>query len=149
MEIRPPANDAEFAAYFALRYEVLRQPWGEPDGTEKDKFEDVAIHAAAFERGEVIGVGRLHFVNDAQGQIRYMAVRPGCSGRGVGAGILRFLEAAGVHHGLREITLNARENAVGFYQRLGYESMGEGPLLWGVIRHQRMRKLIEMEAAHG
>lgn len=149
MDIRTPANDAEFAAYFALRYEVLRQPWGEPDGTEKDKFEDAAVHAAAFEDRQLIGVGRLHFIDESQGQIRYMAVRQGFAGRGVGAAILRFLEAAGGKRGLREIILNARENAVGFYQRLGYEILGEGPLLWGVIRHQRMRKLLKKEVAHG
>lgn len=148
MEIRAPQTEAEWAEYFQLRYDILRKPWGEPDGTERDKFEDDAIHAAAYVNGKLVGVGRLHAFDLGVGQIRYMAVREDHAGRGVGREVLRFLEDQGSAAGIREIVLNARENAVGFYERVGYENIGEGPLLWGVIPHRRMRKLISKEASH-
>jgi len=145
--IGPPQSDEEFAAYFALRYEILRKPWGEPDGTERDKFDDDAVHAAATVDEKLAGIGRLHFIDERQGQIRYMAVKPEFQGQGVGREILRHLESIGYGYGLQEIILNARQNAVEFYQRLGYEILGEGPLLWGEIPHKRMRKLRRKEGA--
>ncbi len=149
ISIGAPQTEEEFAAYYALRYEVLRKPWGAPDGTEKDKFEDDAIHAAAYVYSQLAGVGRLHQINEREGKIRYMAVRDGYTGRGVGREILHYLEDLGYAYGVRVITLNARENAVSFYERHGYEILGEGPLLWGEIRHLRMRKTWETEAANG
>jgi ribosomal protein S18 acetylase RimI-like enzyme len=38
------------------------------------------------------------------------------------------------------IVLDAREAAVGFYRHNGYEVVGEGPVLFGEVRHSKMRK---------
>ncbi|MBK1859061.1 GNAT family N-acetyltransferase [Cerasicoccus arenae] len=150
MIVRPPVTDPEFAAYYALRYAVLRRPWGEPNGSELDEFEDTAFHLTAIEDDTVVGVGRLHPISPTEGQIRYMAVHEDFSGRGVGTQILNGLEAGGRERGFTSIMLNAREHAVGFYARNGYETMGEGPLLWDEIRHKVMRKqLAATEAPHG
>jgi len=142
MEIRSPQSPEEFAAYFELRFEVLRRPWGEPNGSERDELEAGAHHLAAFDGGRVVAIGRLHETMPGEGQIRFMAVHPDWAGRGVGGRLLAALESIAEERGMEVIILNARENALGFYQRHGYEIEGEGPLLWGRIPHKAMRKAL-------
>jgi hypothetical protein len=63
MVIRFPATESEFEAYYALRWKILREPWNQPPGSEKDEFEGEAVHLAAWDDyGKIIGVGRLHRV---------------------------------------------------------------------------------------
>ena len=143
MLIRPPANESEFAAYYDLRWRILRKPWSQPRGSEKDEFETEAFHVAAWtESGDVIAVGRLHRVSGDCAQIRYMAVDPSQRSRGFGAAILLELESLAVKSGFREIKLHARDQAVQFYRTHGYELMGRSHLLFGVIEHFEMRKRI-------
>ena len=64
-------------AYYAFRWQILREPWNQPPGSEKDEFESRAIHLAAWDdAGRLIGIGRLHRVAENYGQVRYMAVEP-------------------------------------------------------------------------
>jgi ribosomal protein S18 acetylase RimI-like enzyme len=44
------------------------------------------------------------------------------------------------------IVLDAREAAVGFYRRNGYEAVGEGHVLFGEVRHSKMRKRLDGSA---
>jgi predicted GNAT family N-acyltransferase len=141
MIIRSPANDSEFEAYYALRWSVLRAPWNQAPGSEKDEFEGNAIHLAAWnESGKIVGVGRLHRMAGRQGQIRYMAVEPRVQGRGIGKALLQELEVRAAQEGMIEIYLNAREESLQFYTESGYELLGPAHLLFGAIPHFRMRK---------
>ena len=38
------------------------------------------------------------------------------------------------------MVLNAREGATKFYERMGYKIRGEGPMLFGEIKHFRMQR---------
>jgi predicted GNAT family N-acyltransferase len=141
--IRPPANQSEFNAYYSLRWKILRKPWNQAVGSEKDEFESEAFHLGAWtESGELIAVGRLHRISEDCAQIRYMAVDPSQQGRGVGTAILRELESLAAKSGIREIKLNAREEAVRFYRAHGYESVRPSHRLFGLIQHFEMQKRI-------
>lgn len=143
MLIISPGTPAEWAAYYRLRYEVLRQPWQQPEGSERadDDFAPGITHALLpAPEGYAVGVGRLHASGPAQGQVRFMAVQPAWQGRGVGRQVLEFLEAAARQQGLREVVLQAREAAVPFYQRLGYTVVAPSHTLFGSIPHFLMRK---------
>jgi GNAT superfamily N-acetyltransferase len=136
-----PSSEQELAAYYQLRWRLLREPWGQPRGSERDELEDASWHAAAHAAdGTIVGVGRLHGIDADTGQIRYMAVQPDWRGRGVGAAILSALEAMAVENGMGRIELDAREEAVGFYRRHGYEVKGPAHTLFGRIPHRRMAK---------
>ena len=39
---RPPQSAEEFAAYYELRWRVLREPWSLPRGSERDELEGSA-----------------------------------------------------------------------------------------------------------
>jgi len=140
MEIRSPENAQEWESYFSLRYEVLRKPWNQPLGTERDGLEDQAKHFACFSASKIIGVGRLDQVSSEVFQIRYMAVHPDAQNKGIGRMIIREMEAEAWLNGAETILLHARENAMGFYESLGYELQSISHLLFGTIQHFLMQK---------
>ena len=135
-----PTSELDFDNYYQFRWKMLRQPWQQPHGSEQDDLEQQAVHRMIIKEEQIIAVGRLHKVSQTQAQIRYMAVDNNCQGQGLGKQIIEALEHEASKQGVNEITLNARENAVDFYQKLGYQSQGFSHLLYGEIRHISMTK---------
>jgi len=82
----------QFEKYYELRWEVLRKPWNQPRGSERDDMEDKAIHIMACDGNKIVGVARLHFNSIEEAQIRYMAVEEGYRMQGIGSMMLRRLE---------------------------------------------------------
>ncbi len=141
LQIDCPATPAQFDEYFDLRWRVLRAPWNQPRGSERDEFDAAADHVTARDpAGRLVGIGRLHMGDGGEARIRYMATEADCRGRGVGRAVLKRLEQRAAAHGASRIVLNAREPAAGFYARAGYRVAGPGPTLFGEIRHLRMEK---------
>lgn len=66
---------------------------------------------------ELVAFGQL---NPATAVIEAIYVHPSCSRRGVGQRLLSALEVIAAENGLRELTLEASLNAVGFYRQAGY-----------------------------
>ena len=94
---------------------------------------------AVNNKEEIIGVGRLHFVNTKESQIRYMAVDKNFRKKGVGNAIVHKLEMHSINTHRNKIILNARENAVIFYSKLGYVNFGK--IDTGIdIKHFQMKK---------
>ena len=144
MELITPHTDAHWKAYYALRYTVLREPWNQPVGSEVLGDEPAAIHIMAMDGDQAIGVARLQESAPKQGQVRCVAVATDQQGKGVGKAIMLELEGQAAKLGWNEIVLEARENAVPFYQRLGYEIEQESYLLFGEIQHYRMKKALPL-----
>ena len=143
MKIRSPRTPAEWAAYYRLRYEVLRQPWQQPAGSEQvPEDEDPAtVHALRLTPdGTAVGVAMLQSAEQARGQVRFMAVAPAWQGHGIGRELLTYLEEAGRRLGYTQIRLHAREAAVPFYTRLGYALEAPSHTLFGSIPHFLMTK---------
>lgn len=141
MDVRRPQSEAELARYYRLRWQVLRAPWAEPPGSERDALESSADHALIqSDDGEPLAVGRLQFNSAEEAQIRYMAVAEQARGQGLGRRIVEHLEAIARERGAQFIVLNARDEAAGFYRRFGYDVAGTGPTLFGKVKHVRMVK---------
>ena len=138
--IRSPESKEEWTEYFDVRYKILREPWKQPRGSEQDDEESKAIHAAAFYESNIIGVARLQTIAPSKGQIRYMGVLPGYNGKGIGSALLQYLEQKANEKQITSIILNARENAVPFYTKNGYQTVEKSYLLWGEIQHYLMQK---------
>jgi N-acetylglutamate synthase-like GNAT family acetyltransferase len=142
MIIKIPETDEEFFEYYDLRWRVLRAPWNQPKGSERDNLEDKAIHIVAVENNKIIGCGRAHFNNAQEAQIRYMAVEHQWQGKGVGKAILCELEKRVIEKGAKKIILHARENVVAFYQKNGYSVIHQSHTLFNEIKHFLMSKEI-------
>ncbi len=141
MTIVSPVTPEDFEKYHQLRYEVLRQPWRQPRGSERAPDDDTATHAMLLnEAQQVVGVCRLHRASAPEAQIRFMAIRADQQGQGLGHQLLTYLENIARQWGTQEITLQARENAVNFYRRNGYVVVEKTHLLFGEIQHYRMVK---------
>jgi ribosomal protein S18 acetylase RimI-like enzyme len=144
MKIVEPKTEQEFAKYYDLRWRILRAPWGQPPGSEKDELEDESIHLMACQTGIVLGVIRAHFKKPHIAQIRYMAVDDKYQGKGIGSKLLKEIEKRIKAKGGRQIVLNAREVAVEFYEERGYEIVGKAHMLYGTIEHFKMAKLLSL-----
>ncbi len=140
IKICQPETREDFEKYYDLRWRILRKPWNQPKGTRKDEHEDSAIRIMARIDDKVVGVGRAHFNSEEETQIRYMAVETEYQGKGVGSSVLEELERRASEKGARYAVVNARENAIGFYQDNGYKIVGEAPTLFGCIHQRKMRK---------
>ena len=140
LQISEPKTEKEFERYYDLRWRILRQPWNQPKGSEKDELDVQSIHITVYEDGTLVGIGRAHYNSPEEAQIRYMAVENGQQGRGIGGLVLGELENKMFEKGVNVIVLNARESAIPFYQKHGYITMGDAPTMFGVIHHKKMRK---------
>jgi N-acetylglutamate synthase-like GNAT family acetyltransferase len=141
MKIISPQTSAEFQIYYNLRWEVLRAPWGQPVGSERANDDAAATHALLVnEKGEGIGVGRLHLQTPTEAQIRFMGISPAYQGKGLGRQLLAYLEEKARQAGATLVTLQARENALAFYQSCDYQVIEKTHLLFGTIQHYKMSK---------
>lgn len=142
IEIRSPNSEIEWESYYDLRYRILREPWNQPPGSERNEGDDSAIHAAYFENGKIFGVARLDLMENDIGQIRFMAVETSKQGKGIGEKLMLHLEELAYLNGRKKIVLQAREIAIGFYQKLGYVMIEKSHLLFGLIQHYLMKKAL-------
>ena len=140
MHLCSPKTESEFEDYFELRWRILRKPWNQPQGSEQDADEDISYHLMAIDNDQVIGVARLQFTNNNSAQLRYMAMDNNYQKLGIGRSIVEHMEAYAIQHEANELFLNARDNALIFYKKLGYEITEKSYLLFNSIQHYKMRK---------
>lgn len=142
-----PQTPAQWQKYFELRYQVLRAPWQQPLGSERDQQEEQAFHLMLeTAEGAVLAVGRCQLLDAETAQVRYMAVAPTAQGQGLGQQVLAGLELWAQQQGAQQLLLNARDSAVGFYHKQGYRDGAVQPPLFG-IPHLQMWKTLCLGAS--
>lgn len=157
-------------AYYATRYAVLRAPLGRPVGSERLPDDDQALHVWVEVEGVVVAVARGHLIEgdgaaaDHAGpgaalipafaplseqdsslrpamQVRQMGVLEASRGQGLGALALQHLLRESVHTwGATTGWLQAREAAIEFYARMGWEAFDAPYDIEGVGLHRSMRR---------
>lgn len=138
-----PQTTEQKHAYYQLRWQILRQPWQQPKGSEQDNLEQESFHRMITdENGDVVAVVRLHIAADNTGIVRYMAVVDEMQGKGVGKYLLTCLENEMQKYGVVKIELNARDNAIAFYQSMQYQLGEFSHNLYGEIPHYKMYKML-------
>lgn len=140
LQVRGIVGAHEFAAYYDLRWRVLREPWMQTRDSERDARDADAVHLGCWMGERLLGVGRLHFNSPTEAQTRFMAVAPEWVGQGIGSLLLRELERRAVAGGAVEMVLDARESALGFYEKQGYRPLAAAGLLFNQIAHWKMSK---------
>lgn len=143
--LRAPKDDAEFDAYYQFRWEMLRKPFNQPFGSEKDGYDLTAHHQMVVDdKNRILAIGRLYINADNEGAIRFLAVNPVMQGKGLGKLILMALESIARQESVKRIVSSVREEAVPFFNKIGFESRG---LIAGElktpVRHYLMIKPIE------
>ncbi|MDP9610675.1 GNAT family N-acetyltransferase [Streptomyces hygroscopicus] len=139
---------------FAVRREVFVVEQRIPEEEEMDAYDAHAVHLLATD-AEGAPVGTVRFLHGAAADKKYahagvdgattavlgrLAVTRAARGTGLGAELVRAVEAEARRRGLDEVYLEAQTHALGFYERLGYEAYGAEFDEGSGIPHRAMRR---------
>ncbi len=141
-------REIDFTTTFAVRHPVLRE--GKPIETCFFEGDDLPTtqHFGAFVNKKIIGVVSVYqnkkstFNADKQYQIRGMAVLDVFQKKGIGEQLVLHCEQYILEQNAELIWFNARESAVGFYEKLNYQK-SEAPFLiqdigWHSVMYKKM-----------
>ncbi|HEY3494322.1 MAG TPA: GNAT family N-acetyltransferase [Polyangiaceae bacterium] len=129
----------EYEQSLGLRTRVLREPLGLRPAPEERDEESRLVHLGVFEGERLIACLMLHDLGERRVRMRQVAVEFERQRSGVGSALVGFSETVARERGFEQMVLAAREAAIPFYERLGYESHGE-PFVEVTIPHLMMRK---------
>jgi GNAT superfamily N-acetyltransferase len=122
-ELRTPASDKEWRAFHDIRRKVLFENRGDFESYNENHPDDVKSGnhpLALLHKGELIGVIRVD-VCEMVAWFRRVAIREDLQRLGHGRILLRLAEEFANAKGCNAFRSNVAIDAVGFYQRCGYE----------------------------
>ena len=132
---------------YPVRQQVLRPGRPATEVFFEGDLEADTFHLGYFDADEIVGVATYvarknsFFETDLQYQLRGMAVLPDYRGKNIGQALLLHGEKL-LKNDHSEILLwfNAREVAIPFYKKYGYEAIGEPFMIPNVCMHIVMHK---------
>ena len=129
----------EYHQMVKLREDILRKPLGLAFSLDELEAEKNNLLIGAFEDGDILGCCMLVEETPGIAKLRQMAVLNVLQGKGIGRALMQFAENLARDHGYRALTMHARKNAVGFYEKMGYRVKGP-EFLEVSIPHYEMEK---------
>lgn len=133
------AQDPDMARVRAIRRQVFVQDLGVPEQQEFDRADlpgADTVYALLTADGEALGTGRLQgAANDYK--IGRIAFLPAARGQGSGRRLVTALVRRAAEQGAHRVPVDARLEAVGFYEKLGFTPCGE-PFMQRGMRHLPM-----------
>ncbi|KAI0839725.1 GCN5-like N-acetyltransferase [Hypoxylon sp. FL0890] len=108
------------------------------EGDDKDKDDNkIKDNGGSAELVSIISL----FIDDESGAARFrkFATAPAWQGKGVGSALLAYTIEAAARKGATSIWCDARQSALGFYQRFGMSGEGE-PFFKGEVPYLRMSR---------
>ena len=108
-----------------LRDDILRKPLGLSFTQEELEKEKDHLLIGAYEDDKLLACCMLVEENPRTVRLRQMAVLNDLQGKGIGKALMIFAENLARDRGYRKITMHARKNAVGFYEKMGYRKQGD------------------------
>jgi amino-acid N-acetyltransferase len=88
--------------------------------------ENIRDFSVAYDDGQLVGCGALHFYTPTTAEVRSLAVHPEAKQHGVGRAIVESLEREAVENDLEAIF--AFTYVPGFFAKLGFEEVERGEL---------------------
>lgn len=115
----------EYQQMIKLRDDMLRKPLGLCFSDQELEAEKENMLIAAFDDDDILGCCMLVEKDPATVRLRQMAVINDLQGKGIGRALMNFAENLARDRGFRKITMHARKNVVGFYEKMGYIPVGD------------------------
>lgn len=142
IQITTPKTKEDFKAYYDLRYKVLREPWGQPRGTEKDDYEPISQHFMAVddETKEVVGCVKFSEKEPGVAWVSHLAVKTDLQRTGSGRQLLAHVEAQAREQGFKKIGCQARLNTTAYFEKAGYKMHGLPTRYFGTTQVVWMEK---------
>ena len=111
----------EYRQMVKLRDDILRKPLGLGfDALELEEEKDNML-IGAFEDDEMLGCCMLVEEKSDTVRLRQMAVLNDLQGKGIGRALMNFAENLARDRGYKILSMHARKNSVGFYEKMGYQ----------------------------
>jgi len=104
-----------------LRDDILRKPLGLGFSPQELESEKDNMLIAAFEDDDMLGCCMLVEENSDTVRLRQMAVLNDLQGKGIGRALMGFAENLARDRGYKILSMHARKNAIGFYEKMGYK----------------------------
>lgn len=124
-----------------LRNRVLIEAVGRHENCRDFDFPDKDIYISAFDGDTLIGTTIITPLDENTVQMRQMAVDETYQGKGVGRAIVREFERVALENDYSTVILHARETALPFYEKLGYERCSD--VFYEIeIAHYEMQKTL-------
>ncbi|MFM8813039.1 MAG: GNAT family N-acetyltransferase, partial [Methylophilaceae bacterium] len=117
-------GSAEYQQMVTLRYDILRKPLGLRFEPAELDGEAQHILIGAFEEELMLGCCMLVEENPQTVRLRQMAVYNEKQGKGIGRALMNFAETLARDRGYKTLTMHARKEAQGFYEKMGYKASG-------------------------
>jgi predicted GNAT family N-acyltransferase len=114
----------EYQQMIQLRDEILRKPLGLKFSEDELHKEKSNLLIGAFEDDQMLGCCMLVEEEPGTVRLRQMAVLNDLQGKGVGRALMQFAENLARDRGFKKITMHARKNSLGFYEKMGYKRVG-------------------------
>lgn len=140
VDIRQSMHGSEdYGRLLELRRVVLREPLGLDWSAVDLQHEADEWHFGAWDGEDPVGCVSIRWLGGGRVKLRQMAVAAASQGLGVGRVLVDEVLRVVAAEGVRVVELHSREEAVGFYEQLGFAVDGE-PFEEVGIRHRRMAK---------
>jgi GNAT superfamily N-acetyltransferase len=131
----------EYQQMVKLRDDILRKPLGLSfDQQELEKEKDNML-IGAFEDDDMLGCCMLVEEKPGIVRLRQMAVLNDLQGKGIGRALMNFAENLARDNGYKILSMHARKNAIGFYEKMGYKVSGD-EFIEVTIPHFVMEKVL-------
>ena len=117
-------GSAQYQQMVKLRDDILRKPLGLSFTKEELEKEKEHLLIGAYEDDKMLACCMLVEENSKTVRLRQMAVLNDLQGKGIGKALMIFAENLARDRGYKKITMHARKNAIGFYEKMGYVKVG-------------------------
>lgn len=111
----------EYWQMVKLRDDILRKPLGLGFDRQELESEKNNMLIGAFEDDDMLGCCMLVEENADTVRLRQMAVLNDLQGKGIGRALMNFAENLARDRGYKTLSMHARKNALGFYEKMGYK----------------------------
>ena len=138
LDLEPDSERMAEAAELRRRVFVLEQ--GVDPAIERDGRDGEAHHVVVYVQGIVRATGRL-MLFERVAKAQRVAVEASHRGEGLGRLVMEGLETRAAQLGAHTLKLSSQDEAVPFYERLGYVGQGDPYLEAGIV-HLAMSKAL-------
>jgi predicted GNAT family N-acyltransferase len=115
----------EYHQMVKLRDDILRKPLGLGFDTAELESEKNNMLIGAFEDDDMLGCCMMVEEKPDTIRLRQMAVLNDLQGKGIGRALMNFAENLARDSGYKILSMHARKNSVGFYEKMGYTVASE------------------------
>jgi predicted GNAT family N-acyltransferase len=134
-------NSEAYRNELELRDKVLRQPLGISLYDESLEADRNDYHIGAYLNDRVVGVMILTRLNTDEVKMRQVAVDENLRNKKTGSKMVLYAEQYAISMGYSTVVLHARETAVVFYEKLGYEKSGKVFLEINIPHYKMCKRL--------